>query len=386
MVASPASMIPAGAGGSAPAQGSKGQAPQILAPFTRAAHEHVEPFLDNTIQLDGNTHSFGPTSLPAYGYARSVIVLVTASGGADSGETVAVTADAPWNVISQIQLTDVNGAPIFGPFGGYNWMLANLFGGYVFNQAPVNSPLYTAPVVGASASGNFQFMLRIPLEITSRDGLGSLPNQNAASTYKMTYTQAASTTVYSTPPDTLPTIRVRAWLEAWTQPDPVDLMGRPQATVPPAMGTTQFWSEQVNPSVGSGFQTIQLPRVGNLLRNFIVVTRGSDDSARTDEFTSGTSLQIQMDGRILLNEIPEIRKNYQAERFNLGDSAQANLTGVYVYDFTHDLAGKGGEELRDLYIPTTQATRLEIVGTLTEASQVSILTNDVAPTAEIAVM
>jgi len=187
-----------------------------------------------THQLDGNTHSFGPTSLPAYGYARSVIVLVTASGGADSGETVAVTADAPWNVISQIQLTDVNGAPIFGPFGGYNWMLANLFGGYVFNQAPVNSPLYTAPVVGASASGNFQFMLRIPLEITSRDGLGSLPNQNAASTYKMTYTQAASTTVYSTPPDTLPTIRVRAWLEAWTQPDPVDLMGRPQATVPPA--------------------------------------------------------------------------------------------------------------------------------------------------------
>lgn len=386
MVASALVSGPAAGGSTNPQAG--GKAPQVLAPFTRAAYEHIEPFYDATIQLDANSHVAGPVSLPAYGFARSVLVIVTATGGVDSGETVAVKNDAPWNAISQIQLTDVNGAPLFGPTGGYNWMLANLFGGYVFDQLPTNNPFYSPPVVGSGASGNFQFALRIPLEITSRDGLGSLPNQNAASTYKVTYTQAPSTAIYSTPPDTLPTLRVRMFLEAWTQPNPVDLRGMPQATVPPAMGTTQFWSETVNPSVGSGFQTIQLPRVGNLLRQFIVVTRGSDDGERTDEFTAGTSLQIQWDGRILINEIPEIRKMYMSERFGFaqGTSSYVDLAGVYVYDFIHDLIGKGGEELRDQYLPTTQATRLEVVGTLTEASQVAILTNDVAPTAEIAVM
>lgn len=381
-------LAPPSGGGSAPGPNGAAKVAQMLAPFTRAAHEHVEPFLDNTIQLDGSVHQYGPTSLPAYGFARSILVLVTASGGADSGETVAVKADAPWNVINQIQLTDVNGAPMFGPTGGYNWMLSNLFGGYVFNQLPTNSPLYTAPVVGSDASGNFQFLLRIPIEICARDGLGSLPNQNAASTYKVSYTQAASTDVYSTAPDTLPTIRVRMWLEAWTQPNAVDELGGPQATVPPAMGTTQFWTESVMPSVGSGFQTVQLPRVGNLIRNLVFVTRGSDDGARTDELTAGTSLQIQWDGRILINEIPELRKNYMSERFGFdtGSSTYVDLTGVYVYDFTHDLAGKGGDELRDLYIPTTQATRLELVGTFAEATNLSIFTNDVAPTAEIAVM
>lgn len=378
------SILGNGPGGGTPPAGSPQAQPQILMPFTRAAHEHTEPFWDNSLALDASTHAVGPVSLPAYGFARSVIVMVTATGGADSGETVAFNADAPWNIINNIQLTDVNGAPIFGPTGGYNFMLANLFGGYVFNQAPINSPLFST-VAGSGASGNFSFMLRIPLEITSRDGLGSLPNQNAASTYKVSYTQGASSAIYSTPPDTLPTVRVRMYLEAWTQPQPLDLRGAPQATVPPAMGTTQFWSETTS-TYGSGFQTIQLPRVGNLIRQFIVVTRGADDSARTDEFTADTALQVQWDGRILLNEIPQVRKNYQAERFNIGDNAAANLTGVYVYDFIHDLIGKGGEELRDLYLPTTQATRLEIVGTLTEQTNVSIFTNDVAPTADIAVM
>lgn len=370
------------AGGSPGTKGGKAAPPPVLAPFTRAAHEHVEPFYDTSLLMDGNSHVAGPVSIPAYGFLRSVLVLVTGTGGVKGGNTVAAAADAPWNVINQIQLTDVNGSPLFGPTGGYNWMLANLFGSYAFNQAPADSSFFS----NFDVNGNFAFLLRIPVEITARDALGSLPNQNAASTYKVTYTRAASTDVFTTPPaTTLPTVRVRMFLEAWTQPNPVDVRGMPQATVPPAMGTTQFWTETINP-YGTGFQTAPFPRVGNLIRQLVLTTRKASDNSRVNEVVAGASMQLQWDGRILINEIPEIRKNYMNERFGFGTGQEPELTGVYVYDFIHDLMGKGGDELRDLYLPTTQATRLELVTTFTEPINLSILTNDVAPTAEIAVM
>jgi hypothetical protein len=376
---SPAMIAQPNAGGTPPS--GKTQAPAVLAPFTRAAHEHVEPFFDQSTQLDGSTHSVGPVSVPAYGFLRSILLLVTFTGG--TGGSAVISADGPWNAFQSIQLTDVNGAPIVGPFGGFALMVSNLYGGYVYNQAPVNNSFFVA----TDANGNLQFAVRIPIEITSRDALGSLPNQNAASTYKITYVVNANNVIFATPPVTLqPVMRVRMFLEAWTQPNPVDLRGAPQATVPPAMGTTQFWSESL-PAIASGFQTVPLPRVGNLIRQVIFLVRTAA-GVRADNITAGSALQIQWDGRILINEIPEIRKMYMRERFGTGTGATSpdTVVGAYVYDFTHDLIGKGGEELRDLYLPTTQATRLEIVGTFAAATTLEIITNDVAPTAEIAVM
>ena len=41
---------------------------------------------------------------PAPGYQRRLRIMLQGTGGADSGETVAVTADAPWVAIQSIQL------------------------------------------------------------------------------------------------------------------------------------------------------------------------------------------------------------------------------------------------------------------------------------------
>jgi hypothetical protein len=382
-------MTAPGAGGTvtSPAAGSttkgKPAAPAQLAPFVKGAYQHNEPFGQGSQQLDGSQHVFGPVDVPAYGFLRDIAVVFTATGGADSGETVAVKADAPWCAIDSVQLTDVNGQPIIGPLSGYTWYLINKYGGYAYMTDPALSPAYTAPVVGASASGNFAFLLRIPVEITERDAFGSLPNQNAASTYKIQFTVAASTAIYSTAPDTLPLLAWTMFLEAWSQPQAVDLRGQPQATVPPAMGSSQFWSRFIKSGLAAGQQTVQLVRVGNWIRNLIFVNRDSNGARTAASWPA--SMQLLWDGRILLNEAVALRQDTMQRRY--GFQVSGLDTGVIVIDFCHDLDGHVGDELRDGYLPTTQATRLEVEGTFgASASSLEVVTNDVAPTAEFQVL
>lgn len=370
----------------APPQGGTKNAPPPPppAPFTAGAHEHVEgPFFDVSTQMDANLHAIGPFNIPAYGYLRSVLLLVTATGGADSGETVAANADAPWNVLQNVQLRDVNSAPLVGPFpSGYNLYLANKYGGQAWNADPKLSPFFSAVAVGSNASGNFQFLLRVPVEITARDALGALPNQNAASTYKLDISIAPSSVVYTVAPDTKPVVRVRAFLEAWSQPLPNDVRGMPQATVPPALGTTAYWS-MYSPPVNSGAQTVQLQRVGNLIRTLLFVARDADGIRQSTIFPD--PVQLLWDTRILNQEALAIRQQYVQDRYGYGLGQSAQDTGVYVYDYIHDLDNHAGDELRDLYLPTTQATRLEIQGSFGGAGTLDIITNDVAPTADIRV-
>jgi len=361
-------------------------APPPLAPFTSGAHEHVEgPFSDVSTQIGASAVAVGPVSVPAYGYLRDIILHVAATGGADSGETVAAVGDAPWCALQNIQFTDVNGAPIVGPFtSAYALYLINKYGGYQWSADPNLSPSFSAVAVGSNASGNFSFLIRIPAEIVSRDALGALPNQNAASTYKIQYTVAASSSIYSTPPDTLPIVRVRMYLEAWSQPLPTTPQGMPQATVPPALGTTQYWS-MFNSPAASGQQTILLPRVGNLIRRLIFVSRDSS-GVRLSSNGFPDPATFLWDTRILLQASQAVFKEWMFNWYGYGLGSSSLDNGVFVIDFAHDLTGKAGEELRDQYLPTTQATRLELQGVFgSSSSSLDVITNDIAPTGDIQV-
>ncbi len=344
-------------------------APAITNPFVRAAREHREQFHDRTDALGSSSTSVGPVDVVAFGFARSILLKVQLSGSSAGLATVAASQDAPWNILTNIMLSDVNGRPIFGPFDGYDLYLAHQFGAYRFDSDPTALPAYSA----VDSDGDFTIWLRLPLEITSRDGLGALPNMTAASTYKLSYTVAAAGDVFTTEPDTLGNVQVEAWLEAWTQPPAVDPRGVANMQTPPAMGTTQFWSKtQFN--VTAGEQRIRLTRMGNLLRNLVFVFR--DDSSPSVRVTSElpSDLRLEWDGRILDNVDRDVIRNQTREHYGVNPP-----TGVLVWDFTHDADGHAGNEARHLYLPTTQATRLELVGTFGGAGVLEILTNDVAP-------
>lgn len=344
----------------------------LMAPFVRGASEHSEPITDQTVALGSSSQLLTTVDVPAYGFMRHLLVEVTATGGAGGGAVA--RADAPFNVLSEITLRDVNGQNLVGPLGGFELMLANVWGGYSNRPDPRDDPGYSAP----SVNGNFTFRFRIPVQLSDRDGLGSLANTNASATYKFGATVAAASTVFSTEPGTLPNVRVRAWLDAWSPVNATDMAGTPQAQIPPAHGTGQFWTQAVYP-IAVGQNTIRSNRVGNLVRSLILVGRTSagvrSDTVLLDPWT------LTWDSRPLYNETLSLRRWLMRER--QGITAQSIDAGVMVVEWAHDLDGQIGDEMRDQWLRTLQSSRLEFQGTAAAAGTLTILTNDIVPAGNI---
>lgn len=356
-----------------------------MVPFTRASKEHKEPILDVSQIITANTVALGPFDIPAYGYMRNIVLLLQATGGAGA-VAVAAQEDAPWIAIADMQLADVNGAPIWGPCSGYDLYLHNKYGGYQYSNEPKFNPSFSAVAVGANASGNFSFSLKIPVELNNRDALGALANQNASSTYKLKLTQNSSAGIYSTAPNTtLPTIRWRAYLEAWTQPPNQDLRGREQFTTPPAHGTSQYFSKFTS-TLPSGTSTVRHVRVGNYIRECIYVDRRSASTRANGATDFPDPLQIFWDSRLLHNYTKVIWQDDMKYRTGYTAALEAVNgldNGVFVYDWAHEFDGSIGFEMRDGWLPTLMSTRLEIQGNWGNATSLDILTNDVAPNGEV---
>jgi hypothetical protein len=354
-------------------------------PFVRASSPHREPAgVDVSRLMTGADQDLGVYDIPAYGYVRSIVLLVTASGGTGGAPAVTLNADSPFNALKSISLTEPNGAILSAFNSGYSLYLANKYGGYrpPIGADPKASPVYVAPT---TAFAGFSFLLRFPVEINLRDGLGSLPNQNAAATFKLRMTLAKNTDFGSgTFPTTLPTVRVRAFVEAWDQPEMASGGATNQLT-PPAMNTTQFWSEQIF-NINSGAQTVRLTRVGNYIRNLVFVWRDGTGVRTATNFPDPTT--ILLDTRPI--DIIEANNwNHQMfERTGFGgavgtvtparESPQGLDNGVWDYDFANEFDGTLGRENRDLWLPTLGSSRLEVQGTFGAAGTLSVLTNDIA--------
>lgn len=367
--------------------GSQSQPVAAVVPFVRASAEHREPTgIDISRQLTASDQDLGVFDIPAYGYVRSIVLLVTASGGTGGAPAVTATEDAPWTTLKNIAFTEPNGATLSQFNSGYDLYLANKWGGFrpAVGADPKASPVYSA--IGATFTG-YSFMLRIPVEMNLRDALGALPNQNAAATFKLRLTLAkVADIVGGTLPSTLPTVRVRAYLEAWDQPE-VQTAGATNQVTPPAMNTTQFWSTQVY-NFNAGQQTIRLTRVGNYIRNLIFVIRRGGTSRANGNGDIADPTTMYLDTRPLDIVEPNNWRNTMYERSGfggaVGTAVPANDTprgldnGVYVYDFMHEFDGTLGQENRDLWLPTLGSTRLELQGSFAQPGTLTVLTNDVA--------
>lgn len=351
--------------------GDTASLPQV--PFVRAATQQTLPGgLDKSVALATSSRQVDVAEIPATGWLRGVWVLVEATGGVAGLATVAAKGDAPWSVIDSVTLTDPAGNQIFGPLSGYSIYLANFAGGYGFNVNPTNYGAYSA----VTAAGNFSFLLYIPVEASERDGYGSLPNQDSSAAYRLTINQAASSAVYSTAPDTLPTaVRYRTWAEVWTQPTPTSVGGLPQAQQPPGAGTTQYWTREINPVV-SGNNSLRVKRVGNLFRTMILVARDTSGDRMADTDLPDP-IRLIWDNLTLTDEGRALRFGKQVNQYGVADSVLP--AGVLIYSYSHDIDGKPGGELRNGLLGTTPATRFQIEGSFGAAGSLEVIINDIQP-------
>lgn len=360
-----------------------------VVPFVRASMPHREPAgVDITRALIASDQDLGVSDIPAYGYLRSIVLVVTATGG--TGTAAIKHEDGPFSALKNIAVTEPNGAVIAQFNSGYDLYQANKVGGY---RSPIGADPKSSPVfsdIAASGPGNFSFLLRIPLEINLRDALGSLPNQNAAATFKLKMTLssgAAGAGLFGTAPTGQPNVRVRAYAETWDQPE-TSTGGQSNQVTPPALNTTQFWTAQTFNIASTGNQNIRLTRVGNYIRNLVMIYRNASGSRATADANFPDPLNILLDSRPI--DIIE-RNNFRHQMYErtgfggvVGAGTTANETpqgldnGVYFYDFMNEFDGTLGQENRDLWLPTLGSTRLELQGSFGVTGTLTVLTNDVA--------
>jgi len=353
-----------------PSEAAPATAPIAANVFVRAARETRLPFADDTTQIGSSSVQKGPFDVTPIGFLRHLVIDVETDGTGAGGSAVA-DEDAPWNVLQDVKLNDTTGAPLLGPLSGYHLYLINKWGAYVHGvYDPALYPSYSA----MDANGEFKFKLRVPVEITSRDGLGSMPNLNSASTWKFSYNVASEGLVYSTPPvTTTPAVRVKVSIEAWSQPGPTDAFGTPNMTNPPLVGTTQYWTSQpIN--VSAGEQRLQFQKIGNHVRNMILVYR--DDAAGADRNSAEfpDELRLEFDNIVMDTWSKRLWADQMYERFG-----QVADTGVYVLDYTHDADGTPGNENRHGWVKTTNGSKFQLIGNFTGTGGVlTVLTNDIA--------
>lgn len=378
-------------GGNGQSQSAGGSKNVRATPFIRASAQHSEPVgYDVSTLMTAGVATLPDIQVPAYGFLRSIILVVTATGGA--GSTV-FAADGPWNVLQNIILQEPNGAQICNFPSGYDLFLANKFGGYQSTNDPRSSVNFTPGTLG-----NFSFSIRIPVEIDCRDGLGSLPNQNSGALFRVKLNLGSgtagtsATSVFSTAPTTLPTVRVRAYAEEWDQPE-ASTNGVPNQTVPPALNTTQYWSRQ-DFVLNAGQSNIRLTRMGNYLRNLIFVLRDTSGvRSNTMDSSFPDPATIYYDTRPLDTVSRAMWLDRLQNRYGYGgyvpgntnaagtaigvDSGGGRENSVWPFDFCHEFDGGVGFENRDLWLPTYSSTRFELGGTWGVAGTLSVLTNDV---------
>lgn len=375
------------------------QSPQVsaLVPFIRASGLHREIVDDRTVTLTSADQDQQPIPINAYGYLRSLWVVVTTSSAGSGWTSAAYSEDGPWNALKNLQVLEPNGATLFQVSSGVSGYFINKYGGYRYGSDPACSPTYGTLAASLSATApSTSFAFRIPLEINLRDALGSLPNQNSGAQFQFKYTVAKQSDPFAGTPGTGPSIRIQTYLEAWDQPETATA-GQTNQTTPPAMNTTQYWSEQVY-AVNSGQFTVRLTRMGNYIRNLIFVYRRSASTRANGQSDFPDPATIAIDTRNVdyiaktgewANDVYE---RYGYER-NLGLTQIANPTvgvnpggldnGVFPYSYCWEFDGRVGFENRDLWLPTLSSTRYEISGSFANAGTLTVLTNDVSVVGDV---
>ena len=345
--------------------------------FRRATREHTELTNTSVYTMTVNPQSpvGGSIQLGAYGYLRGVLLTVTVTAGVAG---TAFQPRGPFAVLQNIMLTEPNGAPIHQFNDGFELYVENKYFGnsLYFNDDPKGG-LFTAAVP------NFQFQLYLPCELNIRDGLGSLPNQNAAAMFLLKYQVAGSASVYTTTPTTQPTVTVAVETVGYDQPQ-ATTDGVANQVSPPALNTTQFCTVQQYPVV-LGPNRIKLTRVGNYIRNLAFIFTDAAGSRTVGDTNWPTQLEIDVDARPMTFMQKYTWRQQMYGRYGYNATTLDSLTvpntqdsGVFVYDFCHEFDGAVGNENRDGWLKTYGSTRLEVFGNFGVAGILYVITNDVA--------
>jgi hypothetical protein len=310
------------------------------------------------------------------GYIYGIDLYVTAAAAQNSA-TVVFKEDAPWSALDSIVFKDVNGELV--NLSGFNLRLMNLYGGWTRNleTGSADANVYSITSGTAATAGSFGFHLFVPAGINRRTLIGILGNQDRAQSYELRSDFAASGSVYTTAPTTLPQETIARMYENYAVPAPSNAAGAQQQQFPDKFGVIHYLTQSVNPSPPAGGSTVNhyLSRLGNTIRLLVLVMR-SNSSRATAETNLPTRIAFLLGDTPLFTETVAYRRKLMFDRYNFDAP-----NGVLVYDFITDLIGHAVDELGDDYLFTNGLVNAQFqitypTGFGSTANSLVVLTDD----------
>ena len=374
--------------------------PQAVIPFTRASREKSFLAFDtSTVTLSAAaTTQIAPIQLPAAGFLKFVEIVVTGTT-ASNAATVTFAADAPFNILNYVSLTNSAGDTIITPMTGYQLFLINKYGA-IGAEPPYADPrgdvLFSMTAGAVATGGSFVFQLRIPLEIDPRDAYGAVPNLASNKAYNLQFIANGTNSIYGTAPTTPPTLRIVGTSYFWSQPFAQTPFGTGQATAPDSDGSVSMWRLQTA-AVTSGDRYVTLTNVGNVIRMWIFVLRNSSGARITTSSDWPAISQLVLNNDVLLHLPLTNWQNDVAQSYGYvftttldagypGSATFGNPRGLDngVFPLFHFFDQRGNvkvDSARDQLLPTLDATLVQFhASTFTSnANTLEIISNEIKP-------
>ena len=237
----------------------------------------------------------GGGAINAGQYLRRVnLIFRTTTAGTVA--TAVTPSDLPWNILTGVDVVNVDGSEILYTMNGYSHYLGQKYGRPWLGDPTVFQDASVATVLVP------QFTL--PLQPEIRWSAGVLANTDTRSQYRVDFVIDSETNFLqgsATGYTVHPVVNVVPYMDAWAQPDATDLQGTPNQPVPPGLNLQVKRRHQIFTLNAAGSDNIfQSALTGNALRNQIIVTRGSGTNltnVRSDVLTD--PLLWQVDNRSL---------------------------------------------------------------------------------------
>lgn len=344
---------------------------------TPAAPPALRPFLSGTQDIEVHTYDNSKTMLAATqtmptfyvntdGFLGDLWLIIECQTSGNAA-TVAFAADAPWNILQSLAFNDTTNKPIHGPYSGYtlkNWIK---YGGFGFVDDPAQDVANYSAVTGAGATGgSFTFVLQLPLQFVAREALGALPNTSNQTVYSVDMTLNSSTAIYTTPPTTLGSVRVRIQQDGYRESAGVDIQGNPTQTTPPALGAVQY-SRLFSDDISAGAQNFRLSPWEGLTRYLGFTLRDSTGARAGGETDWPDPLRFHYDNNIPYDRLKRVWTHKVAKYYGYIaaiETAGGRDNGVYPLPNNRDWGLKPGQEGRYDYMPVSSGTTIRFDGTI----------------------
>lgn len=354
-----------------PVHGSDGAAMPVEAwPFPVGVYDPSIADYDITITQTTGAQQLTLWNLSPTGWARGAWLwfLMTVTG--NSVNNVSFSKDNPWSGVQKITLYDLGGEPVIQLLG-YHVFLMNKYGAYFNTGDPRADVNYSVTTGTGSSGGSFSFHLYIPFEVVGRDALGVVQNESKPGWKIEIYLDSQANT-YNQVPSVQGSLRVRGFIDAYTEPAESNPSGRPFAQSPPLPGTLQYWKWE-SLILPAGQTKYDLTNgMGFPVRNVVYIaydvssgTRATGDSDLPDPFQLVLG-NVQLFNRNLASYFAEVGRDFgfigAAASTTSNDSALQRENGVLPFYRTQDISNEPGDELRFRYWDTQVNTLLRLLG------------------------